>query len=250
MLDRIKALMAARQLSPSQFADQTTLPRPVVSHILSGRNKPSLEAAQKIMAAFPEVSIDWLLNGRGPMMVGAAAVSVMPTVPAPGPAAALAPPSGAGAPGAVAVTDAATDAAAPVAAPPARAKATRSTRPPQPVAVPAPFAPGPVAAPLPEQAAPASAPNTFSGELPAAAYVPHTVPSALAPSAAPAAPFNNSAPPVAPAPQLPTSLVPPAPAVVQQVIRPERVVRRILVFYSDGTFSDHRPLPPEEASFF
>ncbi|MBC7447249.1 MAG: helix-turn-helix transcriptional regulator, partial [Hymenobacteraceae bacterium] len=67
MLDRIKALMAARQLSLSQFADLTTLPRPVVSHIMSGRNKPSLEVAQKIMAAFPDVSVDWLLNGRGTM---------------------------------------------------------------------------------------------------------------------------------------------------------------------------------------
>lgn len=215
MLDRIKALMAARQLSASQFADLTTLPRPVVSHILSGRNKPSLEAAQKIMAAFPDVSVDWLLNGRGEMLVAA--------------------------------TESASASASTPPASKARPAAERAPRekqaPAHPIAAPTTIAPPPAPQPAVVAAPPAEpvAPPTYAAAAesePQASYATYAPP--------PVAPM--AAPPAAPAPPAPLS--PPVPAPVQQVLRPERVVRRILVFYSDGTFSDHRPLPADEAPFF
>ncbi|MBX0289378.1 helix-turn-helix transcriptional regulator [Hymenobacter sp. HSC-4F20] len=65
---RIRELLAARQLSPTQFADTIGVSRPIVSHILSGRNKPSLEVVQKIIGAFPELSLSWLLSGSGQML--------------------------------------------------------------------------------------------------------------------------------------------------------------------------------------
>ncbi|WP_375378189.1 helix-turn-helix domain-containing protein [Hymenobacter cellulosilyticus] len=68
MVERIRALLQARQLSPTQFADAIGVARPIVSHILSGRNKPSLEVVQKIIGAFPELSLPWLLSGTGPML--------------------------------------------------------------------------------------------------------------------------------------------------------------------------------------
>ena len=68
MVDRIRALLLARQLSPTQFADTIGVARPIVSHIMSGRNKPSLEVVQKILGAFPDLSMPWLLNGSGPML--------------------------------------------------------------------------------------------------------------------------------------------------------------------------------------
>lgn len=68
MVDRIRALLAARQLTPTQFADLIQVGRPIVSHILSGRNKASLDVVQRIMAAFPEVALPWLLSGSGPML--------------------------------------------------------------------------------------------------------------------------------------------------------------------------------------
>ncbi|WP_141765671.1 helix-turn-helix transcriptional regulator, partial [Hymenobacter coccineus] len=74
MVDRIRELLLARQLSPTQFADAIGVARPIMSHILSGRNKPSLEVVQKIRAAFPDLSIDWLLDGTGPMLVLAAPI--------------------------------------------------------------------------------------------------------------------------------------------------------------------------------
>ncbi|MBC6610094.1 helix-turn-helix transcriptional regulator [Hymenobacter sp. BT507] len=71
MIERIRQILATRALSPTQFADTIGIGRPVVSHILSGRNKPSLEVMQKIMDAFPDLALPWLLKGEGPMLVSA-----------------------------------------------------------------------------------------------------------------------------------------------------------------------------------
>ena len=73
MVERIRNLLDTRQLTPTQFADLIGVARPIVSHILSGRNKPSLEVVQRILAALPDLSMPWLLNGAGPMYSAAAA---------------------------------------------------------------------------------------------------------------------------------------------------------------------------------
>ncbi len=70
MVERIRKLLESRQLTPTQFADAIGIARPIVSHILSGRNKPSLEVVQRILGAMPELSMAWLLNGTGPMQTG------------------------------------------------------------------------------------------------------------------------------------------------------------------------------------
>lgn len=63
--ERIELLMKCYDLTPSQFADRTGIQRASVSHIISGRNKPSLEVMQKIYDAFPELDIRWLMTGNG-----------------------------------------------------------------------------------------------------------------------------------------------------------------------------------------
>ena len=63
--ERIELLMRCYDLSPSQFADKTGIQRASVSHILSGRNKPSLEVMLKIYDAFPGVDMKWLMMGVG-----------------------------------------------------------------------------------------------------------------------------------------------------------------------------------------
>ena len=73
MVERIRNLLDTRQLTPTQFADLIGVARPIVSHILSGRNKPSLEVVQRILAALPDLSMPWLLNGTGPMYSAATA---------------------------------------------------------------------------------------------------------------------------------------------------------------------------------
>jgi transcriptional regulator with XRE-family HTH domain len=51
--------------SASSFAEKIGVQRSSISHILSGRNKPSLEFILKILYSFPEVELYWLLNGKG-----------------------------------------------------------------------------------------------------------------------------------------------------------------------------------------
>lgn len=62
---RIKKVMDYHQLSASLFADKIGVQRSSISHILSGRNKPSLDFILKITSEFKDVDIHWLLNGKG-----------------------------------------------------------------------------------------------------------------------------------------------------------------------------------------
>jgi len=65
--NRIKKIIDGKKISNSQMADSIDLPRPVLSHILSGRNKASLSVIQKIITGYPEVNPEWLLLGKGDM---------------------------------------------------------------------------------------------------------------------------------------------------------------------------------------
>ena len=49
----------------SSFAENISVQRSGISHILSGRNKPSLDFVLKVLSAYPEVELYWLLNGKG-----------------------------------------------------------------------------------------------------------------------------------------------------------------------------------------
>lgn len=63
--ERIKKILEYHQLTASLFADKIGVQRSSISHILSGRNKPSLDFILKITGEFPDVDIYWLLNGKG-----------------------------------------------------------------------------------------------------------------------------------------------------------------------------------------
>ncbi len=66
--DRIKFIIDSEKLTYSKFADIIGVQRSGISHILSGRNKPSLEVIQKILEAFTFINTDWLLFGKGEMV--------------------------------------------------------------------------------------------------------------------------------------------------------------------------------------
>lgn len=51
--------------SASSFSEKIGVQRSSISHILSGRNKPSLDFVMKILSSYPEVEFYWLLNGKG-----------------------------------------------------------------------------------------------------------------------------------------------------------------------------------------
>lgn len=51
--------------SASSFSEKIGVQRSSISHILSGRNKPSLDFIMKVLSVYPEVELYWLLNGKG-----------------------------------------------------------------------------------------------------------------------------------------------------------------------------------------
>lgn len=64
LITRIRKVIDESELSSAAFADKIGVQRSSISHILSGRNKPSLDFVLKILHAFPSVHSDWLLLGN------------------------------------------------------------------------------------------------------------------------------------------------------------------------------------------
>lgn len=67
MNDRLQKLMLSEKLVPAKFAEIIGVQRSSISHILSGRNKPSFDVINSILIKFPKVNPDWLLLGTGEM---------------------------------------------------------------------------------------------------------------------------------------------------------------------------------------
>ena len=64
-IKRLETILRHYDLSAAVFADKINVQRSSISHLLSGRNKPSLEFVLKLVRTFPEVNLYWLLNGKG-----------------------------------------------------------------------------------------------------------------------------------------------------------------------------------------
>jgi len=76
---KIELLIQAKKLSASQFADTLGIPRSSISHILSGRNKPSLDVVQKILIAFPEIPAEELLDDKRELSITISAPKLVST---------------------------------------------------------------------------------------------------------------------------------------------------------------------------
>jgi transcriptional regulator with XRE-family HTH domain len=64
MIERLTQIIRTKNINASKFADEIGVQRSNVSHVLSGRNKPSLEFVLKVLERFPEIKPDWLLFGK------------------------------------------------------------------------------------------------------------------------------------------------------------------------------------------
>ena len=62
--DRLRMIMDSHKLNAGSFADKIGVQRSNVSHVLSGRNKPSFDFVEKLLLAFPRVSAEWLFTGK------------------------------------------------------------------------------------------------------------------------------------------------------------------------------------------
>jgi len=64
-LERLLKVQKYYGLSATALADKIGVQRSGISHLLSGRNKPSLDFVLKLTSIFPEVNLQWLLKGEG-----------------------------------------------------------------------------------------------------------------------------------------------------------------------------------------
>ena len=63
--ERLEQIIQHYNETASSFSEKIGVQRSSISHIISGRNKPSLDFIMKILSAYPEVELYWLLNGKG-----------------------------------------------------------------------------------------------------------------------------------------------------------------------------------------
>ena len=81
MKDKIEKVLLYLGISPSQFADELGVQRSGISHILSERNKPSLEFIQKVLLKYKEINPEWLMIGKGEMLRGSVQRSLFSQTP-------------------------------------------------------------------------------------------------------------------------------------------------------------------------
>lgn len=62
---RLEIILEYYSISATAFSDEIEVNRSTISHLLSGRNKPSLDFVLKVIQHYPEVELYWLLNGKG-----------------------------------------------------------------------------------------------------------------------------------------------------------------------------------------
>ena len=67
MKERILAFLQSENKSYAQFAEEIGVQPSGISHILSGRNNPSLDFVVKMLHKYTALSAEWLLFGRGAM---------------------------------------------------------------------------------------------------------------------------------------------------------------------------------------
>ncbi|MBQ2531332.1 MAG: helix-turn-helix transcriptional regulator [Bacteroidales bacterium] len=67
MNKRLQQFLSAENISQTQFADSIGVAKASVSHILAGRNKPGFDFLEGISKRYPNLSLEWLISGRGRM---------------------------------------------------------------------------------------------------------------------------------------------------------------------------------------
>lgn len=67
--DRLAHILRAKNLTASQFAELMEIQPSNVSHLMNGRNKPSLDFLMKLKEVFPEYNFDWIIMGKKPITI-------------------------------------------------------------------------------------------------------------------------------------------------------------------------------------
>jgi len=72
MRSRLKKWMEYKNLKSSELADNIGVNRATISHILSGRNNPSIDILQRLLNTYPDLNSNWLITGIGYMSINRA----------------------------------------------------------------------------------------------------------------------------------------------------------------------------------
>lgn len=67
MKERVERILKEKSLSSNKLAEMLEVQPSGISHILSGRNKPSMDFITKLLTVFPDISPDWFILGKGDM---------------------------------------------------------------------------------------------------------------------------------------------------------------------------------------
>lgn len=80
MIERLQKIIQEKNMTASQFAEAIGIQRSGLSHILSGRNQPSLDFIKKLLHRFPDVDIYWLITGESSNKAKASPTLVQPNL--------------------------------------------------------------------------------------------------------------------------------------------------------------------------
>jgi transcriptional regulator with XRE-family HTH domain len=80
MKDRIAHIIRAKNLTAAEFAMKLGIQPSNISHLLAGRNNPSLDFVKKLKETFPEYSLEWIIFGKGPITVSEPFVGSVQTI--------------------------------------------------------------------------------------------------------------------------------------------------------------------------
>ena len=61
---RLKEIIEEKGLTAIEFSEQVGIQRSSLSHLFSGRNKPSIDLLMKIKRQFPDTDLEWLISGE------------------------------------------------------------------------------------------------------------------------------------------------------------------------------------------
>ena len=75
MINRINLILRAKNITARQFAEEIGIQPSGMSHIMGGRNNPSLEFVSKVLRRYPEIDANWLLLGKGEMYASPQGIS-------------------------------------------------------------------------------------------------------------------------------------------------------------------------------
>lgn len=83
MKEQLIKFLNSENISATKLADDIGVQRSSISHILSGRNKPSYDFIEKMLAKYPDLDADWLITGKGNMFKTVVTPKVTPFISEP-----------------------------------------------------------------------------------------------------------------------------------------------------------------------